>query len=85
MEPFTWKRQQEKALAKKLYREIQLSRNNKDHELQYPAIHKANPEHKVLKHCSPEREKEIRHRHEIRIKMVIPPVVDRPKRWNRNE
>jgi len=85
MEPFSWKKHQRKTLAKKLYREIQLARNNKDHALKYPAVHKANPEHKVLSKCSPDREKEIRHRYEVYIKMVTPPTVIRPQRLNRCE
>ncbi len=85
MEPFSWHQQQKKALAKALYREIQLARNNPDHALRYPAIHKANPEQKILKCCSPEREKEIKHKHEVRRKLVIPPTVERPRRLNRNE
>ncbi len=68
-----------------LYREIQLARNNPDHELRYPAVHKANPEHRILKVCSPEREKEIRHIEGVRRKLSFPPLVERPKRLNRNE
>ncbi len=68
-----------------LYREIQLARNNPDHALRYPAVHKANPENKILHSCSPEREKEIKHIEEVRRKLVIPPTVVRPHRYNRNE
>ncbi len=83
-EPFSWRLHQDKALAKALYREIQLARNNKDHEIRYPSVHKANPEKKILKHCSPEREKQIIHEHECRIKRVTPPSIKRPVRLNRN-
>ncbi len=69
-----------------LYREIiQARSDNCDHKLRYPAVHKANPEHKILKCCSPEREKEIKHIEEVRRKLVIPPTVERPHRYNRNE
>ncbi len=69
-----------------LYREIQKARgDNCDHKLRYPSVHKANPEHKMLKTCSPEREKDIRHIEDVRRKLVIPPTVERPHRYNRNE
>ncbi len=85
MNAFTWHRYQVKHLEKMLYREIQLARNNPDHELRYPAVHKANPDKKILKCCSPEREKEIKHIELVRRKLVIPPTVERPHRYNRNE
>ncbi len=83
---FTWHRYQEKHLEKMLYREIQKARScNCDHVLRYPAVHKANPDHKILDKCSPEREKEIRHVESVRRKLVIAPTVERPHRYNRNE
>ncbi len=85
MDAFTWHKYQQKHLAKMLYREIQLARNNPDHKLRYPAVHKANPDGKILHRCSPEREKEITHIEEVRRKLVIPPTVERPHRYNRNE
>ncbi len=84
MHAFTWHRYQKKHLEKMLYREIQLARNNPDHAIRYPAVHKANPDCKILTKCSPEREKEIRHLEEVRQKVVIPPTVIRPHRYNRN-
>ncbi len=82
---FSWKRHQEKALAKALYRSIHQCRCNPDYKLKHVGEAKANPKLEVLKTVNPEARKRIEHAHIVHLKLVTPPVVQRPARVNRSE
>ncbi len=81
---FLWKMATERALQKKLYRAIQLARNNPDYQLKYPQEHKQNPEGKVLSHCHKDAEIRITKEHITTLRNSQVPSVERPKRLNRN-
>ncbi len=54
---FTWPKQCEKALKKKLQRAISLARTNPDYRIKHPNECRDNPECKVLSECHPEAKK----------------------------
>ncbi len=80
----TWHRAIERALEHQLYRQIHLARTNPDYQRKYPSEVKANPQGKILTHCSIEAKKRCEHEQEVRIRHNFMPVVERPKRLNRS-
>ncbi len=80
----SWTYSIEKALQKKLYRSIHLCRTNPDYRIQHPAEAKLDPKLQNITKVNTEAEKRIIHKHEVMVKLAIPPKVIRPKRLNRS-
>ncbi len=81
---FNWKKACSRALQKKLERAIHLARTNPDYQIKYPNECRDNPSKKILSCCHPEAKLRILEEHEKILTLAVVPVVDRPKRLNRN-
>ncbi len=81
---FSWKMATERALQKKYTRDISLKTCNPDHQIEFPHECRDNPEHKLLKECHPEAKKRILEKFRKHLIQQTVPVVERPKRLNRN-
>ncbi len=80
----SWHHCCKRALEHKLTRAIHLARTNIDYQTKYPNETRDNPEKKVLNHCHIEAKKRIIIEYEKILTNAQIPLVDRPKRLNRN-
>ncbi len=83
--PFSWKKYQDKCLAKKLYRANHLLRNNPDYIIKYPQEAKDNPKREVRKDVHKNIASIILKEHELFIRHHTTPTIVRPQRLSAHE
>ncbi len=78
-----WNHCLKRAEKHQLYRAVILARVNPDYRMMYPAEAR-NSENITQTKMNIEAVKRIEHDHQVRKKLSLVPIVDRPKRLNRN-